>query len=348
MKKSIKKVIDETVNEVADKLSLQEAIIILKEDNKILDSLKKSYDSYYNVNNEITPENWRYFIDTLGIVMKSEEFRKNCKDINCKLYCVKFFTNLKFAIAENAESTLKFELKKYFPQLVSENAEQFIETFFSLPFEFVSLVVRYLANVAYKDKKNDLTPQLKEAQDYFDNMQKRKNTFVTEVNKISLGQSNVFSIYEAQTLLDVKAFYEYNPINIGTLEFLMRLLTNKKSKQALEDEFGRFKVEHMKDQVLNHASYIKYLQDIKEDKDIPFFTTEGTQNKERDTTFDEYIMQYFFPEQYIPTPKEEPVEEPKEPTNEPADNTEAGKEGGEEKEKEEPIKTEQPSAEELK
>lgn len=342
--KKVEKVITETVEELTKNISLKEALTILKEDNKIINSLEKSYDSYYNVNNQITPENWKYFIDALGAVMKSEDFRKKCKEVNCKLYCVKFFTNLKFAIAENAEDTLKFELKKYFPQLVTENGEEFIDTFFTLPFEFVSLVVRYLANVAYKEKKNELTPQLKEAQNYFDDMQKRKNNFVTEINKISLGKSTVFSIYEAQELLDVKAFFEYNLINAGTLEFIMRILTNKKSSQAIEDEFGKFKLQLMKEQVLEHPCYIKFIQDVKDDKDFPFFTETGSQNKEREVTFDESVMQYFFPEQYIPETKEEP--EQKEPVT-PEQNTQQ-KPGESEKPEEEPLEAEQPSPEELK
>jgi len=337
----IKKIIDEAADEFVDKLSIQEALVILKEDNKILNSLEKSYDSYYNVNNEITPENWKWFTDALGALIKDEGFQEKCKDINCKLYCVKFFTNLKFAIAENAEDTLKFELKQFFPQLVTQDAQAFMDTFFTLPFEFVSLVVRYLANVAYKDKKNSLTPQLKEAQEYFNDMQKKKNNFITEVNKISQGHATVFSIYEAQELLDTKAFFEYNSVNAGTLEYIMRILTNKKTKQKLEDEFGKFKVQHMRDQILEHPSYIQFLQDIQDNKDMPFFTDSGAQNKERDVTFDEFVMQYFFPEQYIPTAKEE----------QPAPSVPAAPaapEAAAAPAPEAPLATEQPSPEELK
>lgn len=342
MSKKLNKIVDEVTEEVIRDFSVKEMMALISKahriqesSNGILSSLEKAYDTDYNVNNEITPENWKYFIDSLGKVINNENFQAQCKEINSKLYCVKFFTNLKFAIAENAEASLKFELKQYFPQIVSEDGNEFIKAFFALPFEFVSLVVRYLANVVYKDKKNLLTPQLKEAQEYFNEMEKKKNNFITEVNKISQGESNVFSIYDAQELLDVKAFFEYNATNVGTLEYIMRILTNKNTKQKLEDEFGKFKVQFMKEQILEHPSYVKFLQEIKDDTEQPYFTETGSQNKERDTTFNEFVMQYFHPEDYIPeVPEEKPEEEEQET---PA-----------KKEPEQPLAVEQPSAEELK
>lgn len=335
MDKKIEDIVNKAAEEFIEKLSLKEALSIIEENsNGIISSLERTYETDYNIDNQITPENWKYFIDSLGKVINNEEFQAKCKEINCKLYCVKFFTNLKFAIAENAEASLKFELKQYFPQIVSEDGNEFIRAFFSLPFEFVSLVIRYLANVVYKDKKNLLTPQLKDAQEYFNEMTKRKNNFITEVNKISQGESAIFSIYDAQELLDVKAFFEYNATNVGTLEYIMRILTNKNTKQKLEDEFGKFKVRFMKEQILEHPSYIKFLQEIKDDLEQPYFTETGSQNKERDTTFNEFVMQYFHPEDYIP---EVPEEKPKEPQAPVA-----------EKEPEQPLAVEQPSPEELK
>lgn len=341
MDKKLNKIIDEEVDLLLNKLSIKEVFSLLKENN-LIDSLEKSYDSHFNTANEIAPENWKYFTDALKVMVKDTTFQEKCKEINCKLYSVKFFTNLKFAIAENAESSLKFDLKQYFPQIVTNNGKEFMDSFFALPFEFTSLVVRYLANVLCKDKKNNLTPQLKEAQEYFNEMQKKKNLFITEVNKISQGQSTVFSIYDAQELLDVKAFFEYNPINAGVLEYIMRILTNKKTKQKLEDEFGKFKIQLMRDQILEHASYIQFLQEIKEDKELSFFTDSGSQNKERDTTFDEFVMKFFYPEQYVPEEKEEePVPEtPPQPESKTPPATGATPEA--------PLTVEQPAEEELK
>ena len=223
MAKSRKEIIDEQVDSYVNNLSKTKLISLVKE-NKILDSLEKSYESMFNVNNEIIPENWNYFVESLMKVSSNEDFQEKCKEINCQLYCVKQYTKLKFAIAENAEHTLKFELKKYYNNLVTSNGEDFIEAFFNLPFEFVSLVVRYLGNVLVKERKKELTPTLKQAQEYFDAAQKKKNLFITEINKLSQGQSNTFSVLDAQILLDIKAFYEYNPISNGVLEFIARLI----------------------------------------------------------------------------------------------------------------------------
>jgi hypothetical protein len=323
----IKKLIDEGVDEFVNEMSLEEGLSIVK-------NLEKSYEKYYNLDNAITPENWQFFIDSLGKCIKNEEFQKECRMINMKLYCVKYYTKLKFAIAENAEATLKFELKKYFTQLVTGDGNEFIKTFFSLPFEFVSLVVRYLANVIYKQYKNKLCPQLSEAQAFFHDMEKRKNNFINEVNKLSQGRSDVFSIKEVQDLLDVKAFYEYNSLNVGTLEYIVRVLTNEESKKKLEDTFGKMKVEQMHEQAMMLPSYIQYLQDVKEDTEQPYFTKEGLQNDKRDQTFDEYVMQHYFPDQYIPEAKpEEPATPPAAPA--PAANPE------------QPLTVQQPTAEEL-
>jgi hypothetical protein len=309
MKKSRKQIIDEQVDLYVNKLSKSKLVSLVKE-NKILDSLEKSYESMFDVDNEITPENWKYFVDSLIKVTDNQNFQNKCKEINCQLYCVKQYTKLKFAIAENAEHTLKFELKKYYRNIVSNDSETFIDSFFNLPFEFVSLVIRYLGNVLLKEKKNLLTPTLKQAQEYFDSTQKKKNLFITEINKLSQGQSNTFSVLDAQILLDVKAFYEYNPINNGVLEFIARILTNKKTKKELQNIYGLSKVALMHDQVLVHASYMQFLQEIKNDLEQAFFTSDGFQNKNREITFDEFVTKYFFPEQFIPEEPEQPKEAP--------------------------------------
>ena len=110
---------------------------------------------------------------------------------------------------------------------------------------------------------------------------------------------------DAQVLLDIKAFYEYNPINNGVLEFIARLLTTKKTKKALQDMYGPGLAIRLHDQVMVHASYIQFLQEIKNETQQSFFTKEGFQNTNRDITFNEFVTKYFFPEQYIPEEPEE-------------------------------------------
>ena len=161
---------------------------------------------------------------------------------------------------------------------------------------------------------------------------------ITEVNKLSQGQSNVFSVLDAQVLLDVKAFYEYNPINNGVLEFIARLLTNPKTKKELQNIYGPTKIALMHDQILVHASYMQFLQEIRSETDQAFFTKEGFQNKNRETTFDEFVTKYFFPEQYIP--EEQPAPEtPETPTPE----TQSKETGGQP----EALNVTQPTPEEL-
>jgi hypothetical protein len=303
MHKEVKKLIEEEVNKIVQdipKEQLVEYLNTLLENKKIINSLETSYKEFYNIDNQITPENWKYFTKSLGVLVGDEEFQRRCKEINCKLYAVKFFTKLRFQISESTEETIKFELKKYFAKLITEDPREFMDAFFSLPFEFTGLVVRYLANIAYKERKQSLTPKLATAQAYFHDLEKRKNRFILEINRISKGKSNVLSIAELQELLDVKAFYEYNAVNCGVLEFIVRTLTSPKSKKKLEEEFGKGRVERMRQQALVHPSYIQYLQEIREESSQPFFNKDGMQNKNRDITFDDFVTQYFFPSQVIP------------------------------------------------
>jgi hypothetical protein len=307
----VKKIISEEVDKIVNKIPAGELVNVLKENIKIIDSLEKTFNSSFNKENQITPENWQYFIDSLTTLAADPEFQKRSKEVNCKLYAVKHYTQVKLSIAENAEDTLKFELKKYFQQLLTNNTEEFKKTFFSLPFEFVSLVVRYMSNVLLKDQKKSLTPKLETATMYLRSLDALRNEFISDINNISQGKSNVVSIINMQTLLDVKTFYEYNAINVGILEYIMRMLINPKSKQKLEDEFGKNKVELLRQQTLLHPSYVQFLQEIKDGITQTFFLKSGLQNPDRDGTFDDFVMEYLHPDQVIPqveTPEEENIE----------------------------------------
>lgn len=280
--------------------STKELLNFLTENQTVIRSLEHAYHFDYNEDNMIPIEHWEFFINALSKLVQVEEFQSKCKEVNCKLYALKQFSKVKLSIAASAEETLKFELKKYFPSLYTENGQEFSDTFFNLPFEFVALVVRYLANIKFPKDKKSLTPLLKTAEAYFHELVKVKNRFLLNINDISQGKGETINIVELQALLDTRAFYEYNPLNVAALEFIMRILVNKKSKQKLEDEFGKVKVDLLKQQVLSQPSYIQFLNEIRDNQTQSYFTKEGLQNKNRENTFDELCMQYFFPEKYVP------------------------------------------------
>lgn len=303
-----KKIIEEELNKFVDELpanKLSETLIGLSESVKVLDLLNQATESFYDTDNQITPENWEYFVNSLTALTDDEDFQKQCKVINCKLYCVKYFAKISLSTVDFAEDTIKFELKKYFKLLVTNDADKFINVFFDLPFEFVALVIRWLANVLCKDKKNLLTPQLKTAEAYFEQTQNLKNKFIKNINALSLGTDNNFSLEDLSLLLDTKAFYEYSALNAGTIEFVIRLF--EKRKQALEDELGSSKYNKLKIQALLLPSYVKFLNDIDKETDVPFFGSNGLQNQDRDKTFNDFIIEVFTPQEFIPQPSNQPA-----------------------------------------
>jgi len=313
-----KNISDKDIENFLEGKGTKELLKFLTENQTVIRSLEHAYHFDYNEENMIPIEHWNFFINALSKLIQVEEFQSSCKEVNCKLYALKQFSKVKLSIASSAEETLKFELKKYFPLLYTENGEEFSNTFFSLPFEFTALVVRYLANVKFPKEKKNLTPLLKTAEAYFHELIKVKNRFLLNINDVSQGRGETINIVELQALLDTRAFYEYNPLNVAALEFIMRILVNKGSKQKLEDEFGKPKVELLRQQVLSQPSYIQYLGEIRDNQTQTYFTKQGLQNKNRDNTFNELCMQYFFPEKYIPDNSNEnnqeqgskPVEQP--------------------------------------
>jgi hypothetical protein len=315
----IKKEVDKIVNNIpSEKLLSILQPLLLQEDNKIINSLRGYIDDF-DYNNQITVENWNWFKDVIkNLAETNSRFQYKCKEVCNKLYAVKYFTKLTFVISENAEEELKFELKNHFKHILYEDINQFIDAFFSLPFEFVGLVVRYLSNILTPKFKPQLTTNYKDANIVLKTILKKKNDFILNINKISLGQADNISIAEAGLLLDVKAFFEYNALNNGALEYLLKLL-NSQAKNKLKDIFGDEKIAYMKSQILAHPSYLKFLKEVKDGTELPFFTKDGFQNTDRKPSYDEFVKKYYSPEEFIPKKKEEVsvpkpilVKEPKE------------------------------------
>ena len=288
----------------------------------------QNYVNDYNTSNQIVEENWVWFKGTLKVLaLNNVRFQFKCKEINSKLYVVKYFSKIKFAIAENSEEELKFELKNYFKEISYDNVDDFINAFFNLPFEFVSLVVRYVTNVLVPEVKPKLTTNYNDANSYLKGILKKKNDFIVNINKVSLGQSTNFSVSEAGLLLNLKVFYDYNALNNGALEYIMKTFSSN-AQQKLIDQFGG-KIQYMKEQILAHPSYLQFLKEIKENKEEPFFTKDGFQNSDRKITFDDYVKKYFSPEEFIPKKNNSLENNTKEPQNN------------------DPLQSSQPSEEEL-
>ena len=318
MSKTAKHIIDEEIDGFVKGLSLHDLKVlteseVLTEDEQVLKSLVKTM-STYDENNQITRENWEWFKDSLVKCSDHKLFQHKCKQVNSKLYSVKFFTKINFLIAESVEDEIKLELKRYFLSLTTDDIEEFIELLFRLPFEFIGLVVRYVANILCPDKKALLTPSTKEADVEVKKNLEKKNLIIQNINKVSKGEANTISIVDVKELLDVKAFYVYNPLNVGTLEFLVRMLGST-TKAKIKDMIGGKDMRHILEQILTLPSYTQHLRKIKLGEEQPFFNEDGSQNSSRDITFDDYVLQYFSPEDYIPKvkdyEKEEQIEEPK-------------------------------------
>jgi hypothetical protein len=131
MGKSLKIILEEEVEKTVDSIPKNQLVPILKtllteKDDIIIRSLRGYVDDF-NSNNQIPAENWNWLRDTLKVLANSNQrFQFKCKEVNNKLYCVKHYTNLPFEISEAVEDELKYELKKYFKEIVYEEVDQFI------------------------------------------------------------------------------------------------------------------------------------------------------------------------------------------------------------------------------
>ena len=321
MSKDTKKIIEEEVDRIVNDIPSKELKSVLygviKEDEQVLKSLMKSTGVYDN-DNQITEENWKWFQDMLKQCCQVPRFQLKSKESNAKLYAVKYFTKVKFMIAESVEDEIKLDLKNYFQPLSCDDVNEFIETLFKLPFEFYSLVIRYVVGVLCPDAKDKLTPSLKEAEAQLKLLMKKKNQFIKNINDVSIGQGLNLSIADTMVLLDVKAFFDYNGLNVGCLEFLVRMLGSD-TKTKLKEMFGNKEIDKMLQQILTLPSYLKHLQKVKIAEEQPYFNKDGGQNANREVTFNDLVVQYFNPEDYIPKPKsnEEPAQSEVTPEEQP-------------------------------
>lgn len=309
MKKNINEVMLQEIEMFTNGLNKEELIGILQESNTLINTLVKLDKENYDVNNQTTLENWKYFLGSLQQVTKSDAFIEKALVINAKLYVVKKFTQLEFQLPEDIENVLKFELKKYFHLLVTNDPEEFITELFNLPFEFVSMVIRYASKIFDPKLLDKITPSEELAIEFYEYCLSVKEKFIKNTNDVSLGITNNFNLNDARLLLDTKAFYSYNALNVGCLEYLIRLANDQNAKENLYDHFGQDTIDYMKEQAIQHPSYIQYLKKIKSEDLLPFFKNDGTQNEDREKTFDDFVKQIFEPQNVIPK-KEEPIAEP--------------------------------------
>ena len=320
--KNFRIILNEEIDNMVNNLPKEQLMPVLKtllvEEDIIIKSLRGYVDDP-NSENQIPIENWNWFRDTLKVLAKeSPRFQFKCKEVNCKLYAVKSYTKMQFSISGSAENELKFELKKYFKDIVYEETDKFIDAFFNLPFEFVSLTVRYVTNVLAKENKNQLTTTLKEANTFLKATLKKKNDFITNINKISLGQSDNISIDDLSLLLDIKAFYDYNALNNAVLEFALKML-NSNAKEKLKEIYGSFKVDYIKAQILAHPSYLKFLKNVKDGVEEPYFDKQGFQSQ-RSPSFDDLVKKYFALSEFIPGEKKPKIVKPESKTSSPTNN----------------------------
>ena len=295
--------IDEQITNLVESIptsKLVETAKSLFETYDLVHSLEDKMN-YYQEESQLTEDSWQRLLDLFKQSKSSETFHQVCKDINLKLYCVKQFSNVKFVLTPDIEDILKFETKKYYTQLITAaTAEELADTFKTLPFEFTSLMVRYLANIILKDTNKHLLPTEQEAKSYYEKVLKLKNEFIKNVNECSLGKQQTFSIVDAQLLLDCKAFFDYTPTNVGALEYMLRMFLSPKTRKKLNSMFGERRIAFMLEQALLHPSYIQFLKEIKEDTEQPYFGTDGTQNTQREQTYDDIINSVYSPEEFIP------------------------------------------------
>ena len=301
----------------------------------VIDSLMKDYKMNLNQDNQIPPENWKWFQEMLITALQSETFQKQCKEVNCKLYAVVNFAKIKLSLPESLENILKFELKDYYTQVVTDSPEEFIKSFFTLPFEFISLVVRYLSNVLAKDKKELLLPKRPTADAYLKMIEKKKKDFIVNINNLSLGKSNTLSLDDIKLLLDSKAFFEYNALNVGALEFLIRVIGSSKTEGMINQMLDLKQINLLKQQIFSLPSYLLFLKKVKDGEEQAYFNKDGTENETRENTYDDYVKKVYFPEEFVPHKKKEAPEIAPPPTPEEDNDTSGGGPGVEQPEPEE-------------
>ena len=302
----LNKIIDEEVERALETIPTSELsnvlLTLLKEGetSRVLDSLMKDYKMNLNQENQIPEENWDWFRRMLLTVLEAESFQRQCKEVNCKLYAVINFTKIKLSLPENLEKILKFELKDYYSEIVTDNPDEFVKCFFTLPFEFISLVVRYLSNVLAKDKKELLLPRRDTADKYLDVLNNKRKNFIININNLSQGQSDILALNDLKALLDSKTFFEYNALNVGVLEFIIRIIGSSKTEGMMNQMLDKKQIHYLKQQIFSLPSYLLFLRKIKDGEEQSYFNKDGTQNEERDNTFDDFVKKVYFPNEFVP------------------------------------------------
>ena len=300
----------EIIDNYVDSLKKEELIPLvtklLKESDSQKTLLSNLVDSFIKVNNDdqIIEENWDWFVETLNQVEKEKEFIQFCRKINIKLYVLRHFTKIKFGDAKFIENELKFKLKTYFNLLKTNTKSKFIQNLYDLPFEFSSLLVRYYTNILIEeDEKRDAFKASKKIADTcLKDVLEKKNDFLKQINDISLGLYTNISYGVIKELLDMRVFFNYNALNAGALEFIVRFINSK--EKELEEKYGKNSSELTKELIFSYPCYIFHIKRIKEGKDAPFFLENGTQNEKKEFTYDDYVKKILEPKNYSPTTRE--------------------------------------------
>ena len=367
----------ELIDNYVDSLNKEELPSLLSKLLKENDSSKKILDnlisSFVKVNSDdqIIEENWDWFVETLNQVKDTKEFKQFCRKINIRLYVLSHFTKIKFKENKYIEDELKFQLKKYFNSVRADTKSKFVENLYDLPFEFSSLLVRFFVNTLETDDEKKTYKGIKSIADtYLKELLSLKNDFVKQINDISLGLYSNVSYEKIKELLELRAFYNYNALNAGALEFIVRFINSRESE--LKEKYGQGAPNYLKGMVFSFPCYVFHIKRVKEGKDLLFFLDNGTQNEKKKVTFDNYVKQVLEPKNYIPTDKvidiDQEVDQDENPENSPEEGSEnegsssffgggssssgslssssseefGGEEGGEEN-----LETEEPSEEEL-
>lgn len=286
--------IDRLVNNIPSS-ELFSAIKNLNESYNVIQSLDKSSDAF-DQDSAIITENWNFFEQVLQQLVKYEPYQEKSKEAYKKLYAIKFFTKGNFVSQEAIEDNLKHSLKEHFSKILTNDPAEFTDTLFKLPFDFVGLVVRYVVNELAPDKKEKLVPKRSEAEAYLEELLQKKKDFIETVRKIAYEQNNVLSISDARLLVDTRSFIEELDVNNGILEYLLRLLNNKSANERLTELFGSETIKELKENILAHPNYKKYLNQIKHSEVQPFFNLQGLPNEQRVPSFEDVVEEYLHPE----------------------------------------------------
>jgi len=268
----------------------------LTEAYNVINSLEKTDGTQYDQDSAIVAENWNFFTNALKELASYPAFQEKSNETYCKLYAIKFFTKGDFVDNEALEDNLKHAVKLHFSKLLTNDPKEFTETFFKLPLDFVGLAVRYIVNTLAPKERENLVPIRKEAEAYLENLLEKKKSFIETLGKIVNDQNNVLSFTDAKLLVDTRSFVEELEVHDGILEYLTRLLNDKTSAEKLSELFGTDSVRELKQNILAHPNYKKYLRKIKHSEVEPFFNLHGLPNEKRIPSFADVVEEYVHPE----------------------------------------------------